>query len=102
MQLRLVTVPCEVGGRWSETSVDLVATLPRAHAHAAPAPFRRTAYQAWASLWSGMLSIAQQDALAATIADDAVTVLDGHDDCNPLLTDVLLDYDGSPAISRLQ
>ena len=47
------------------------------------------------------MSVAAQSTLAATIADDAVGVLDGVDDGEPPLTDVLLDACVAPSVSRL-
>jgi len=38
-----------------------------------------------------MLSCTQQDTLAATLADDAVILLEGHDAAEPELSEVLVD-----------
>ena len=47
------------------------------------------------------MSVAAHSTLVATIADDAVGVLDGVDDGEPPLTDVLLDACIAPTASRL-
>jgi len=100
-RLRLTTLACEVGGRWSATCLETVRQLAAARARAAPQHLRRSAQLAWTARWWAMLSIAAQNTLAATILDDAVPVLDGFDGEEPALTDVLLDGGGAPAASRL-
>ena len=100
-RLLLITLACEVGGRWSDTCRNTIRQLAAAKARAAPQHLRRSAQLAWSSRWWAMLSVSAQGALAAAILDDAVSVLDGHDGQEPALTDVLLDGGGAPASSRL-
>ena len=38
-----------------------------------------------------MLSCTQQDTLAATLVDDAILLLDGHDAAEPAVSEVLVD-----------
>ena len=71
--VRLLTLACETGGRWSQRCIDVVATLAAHRARAAPRHLQRAARTAFASRWWALLSVAQQDALAATLVDDAVS-----------------------------
>ena len=89
--VRLVTVAMEVGGRMSTTSLQLLRHLARAKARAAPAALQSTARAAWVARWTRLLSVAAQCALAATLVDDAVVVLDGRDGSTPSHADVCLD-----------
>ena len=89
---RLVTLACEVGGRWSDTCVALVRALAARKAEEAPALLRASARMAWASRWWALLSVAQQIALAATLSEDALGGLDGFSGEPPPLAKVLLHY----------
>ena len=77
--LRLVTVACEVGGRWSDESRAVLQRLAAAKARSAPAPLQRAARGAWQRRWGELLSISQQRALAATLVDAVPHDLDGVD-----------------------
>ena len=46
---------------------------------------------AFESRWWALLSCAQQDSLAATLVDDGILLLDGHDASLPLVADVMVD-----------
>ena len=59
--------PCEIGGRWNDESLRLVAQLVRSRALRAPAPLRGAATQGWYRRWWGLLSVAVQNTLAATL-----------------------------------
>ena len=87
----LTTLACETGGRWSDACVDVIAALAAARARTAPKFLQVSARLAFERRWWALLSCAQQDALAATLVDDAVELLDGHDDAPPLVADVLVD-----------
>ena len=87
---RLTTLACEVGGRWSEECCQVVAQLAHAKARAAPQHLRTAARCAYEARWWALLSCAQQSALAATLVDDAVVLLDGHDGAEPVIADVLV------------
>ena len=54
--------PCEIGGRWNDESLRLVAQLVRSRALRAPAPLRGAATQGWYRRWWGLLSVAVQNA----------------------------------------
>ena len=55
------------GGRWSAESLRLVTQLVRLRAQRAPAALRGVAKQSWLRRWWGLLSMALQGALAATL-----------------------------------
>ena len=89
--LRLVTLACETGGRWNDTTADVVRKLAVARAREAPSHLRFAAALGWQRRWWSMIAVAAQDSLAATLVDDAVVLLDGQDGPEPLLSDVLGD-----------
>ena len=70
----------------------MVSPLAVARARAAPEHMRLAARLAYESRWWFMLSCTQQDTLAATLVDDAILLLDGHDAAAPELSEVLMDY----------
>ena len=87
---RLVVLACEIGGRWSATCVALIRALAAHRAEAAPPLLRSAARSAWASRWWALLGVAQQSALAASLAEDTLGELDGFLGDAPPLADVLL------------
>ena len=88
---RLTTLACEVGGRWSPACQDIVSQLARARARSV-AQHMQTAYRCALEVrWWSMLSCVQQDALAATLHDDSVLLLDGHDGEAPPAAEVIVD-----------
>ena len=89
--VRLTTLACETGGRWSEVAADTIAQLAVFHARAAPRHLQLSTRLASESRWWALVSCAQQDALAATLVDDGVIVLDGHDAAAPELAELLVD-----------
>ena len=82
--LRLTTVAAEVGGRMSVASWELLRSLAVARARSAPQLVRTSARAAWLRRWATILGVAIQDAVAATLVDDGVATLDGHDGATPL------------------
>ena len=99
---RLVVLACEVGGRWSDTSLRFVAGLAKHKARAAPALLRSSARAAWLSRWWGLLSVAAQSALAATLTGDGVLALGGPSGFDEVpLGDVLDHACGASSPSRL-
>ena len=64
---RLCVLACEAGGRWSAESLRLVTQLARLRAQRAPAALRGVAKQGWLRRWWGLLSVALQSTLAATL-----------------------------------
>ena len=61
---RLCVLACEIG---NDESPRLVAQLVRSRAMRAPAPLRGAATQGWYRRWWGLLSVAVQNTLAATL-----------------------------------
>ena len=91
---RLVVLACETGGRWSATCADLVRDLAAAKAREAPELLRASLRHAWAARWWALLSVAAQDALAASLTEPSLALLDGEDGAEPTLGDLLLDAGG--------
>ena len=90
-RLRLTTLACETGGRWSATCLKVVRLLAKAKARQAPEERRAQVAAAWAHRWWSLLAIASRNTLAATLADDKPKALDGYDGEEPLWHEVLLD-----------
>ena len=61
----------EVGGRWSDTTCRLIRDLATAKSQEAAPRLRKSAAFAWEKWWWSMISVATQNALAATLVDDA-------------------------------
>ena len=89
--VRLVTLACEAGGRWSDECRSVLRDLAAFRARSAPPMLQRAARSAWLLRWSALLSVAQQDALAATLVDDVPVELDGTDGEPPTEVGVWLD-----------
>ena len=99
---RLVVLACEVGGRWNGASLRLVARLAKEKSRSAPALLRASARAAWTSRWWGLLSVAAQSALAATLGGGSASALGGPaGEDEVLLGHVLDDAPPSPPDSRL-
>ena len=99
---RLLVLSCETGGRWGRDALHLVRLMAKQKARSAPLLLRRSAELAWSARWWGLLCVAAQDTLAATLTGDGFLALggaSGHDD--PNLADVLLADTSSPPASRL-
>ena len=77
--VRLVTVACEVGGRWNAESQSTLRSLAAGRARAAPPLLRHAARASWLLRWRTLVSVAQQDCLAASLVDDVPIDLDGVD-----------------------
>ena len=60
---------------------------------------RKTACRALRGRWSAILSVAAQDALAATLMEEGVSLLDGVGGGPVTLTDVLGDFSGDFAVA---
>ena len=67
----------------------MVKSLACARVRSCPEHLRNDARSAFERRWWSLLSIAQQDALAATLVDDGLTTLDGHDGACPFVVDVI-------------
>ena len=85
---RIVVVGLEVGGRWSDEALDFVRHLAKAKARAHPPLLRASAQMAYSHRWMGLLAVAAQRALAATLLELPVDEV-GADGDPPLLEDVL-------------
>ena len=81
----------EVGGRWSEEATKFVQQLAKAKAWTVPAILRPSVRAAYFHRWTGMLAVAAQRALAATLLELPVDDAEGLDGDTPFLEEVLLD-----------
>ncbi len=90
-QLRLLTAGAETGGRLSHEAVRLLGELAAHKAASEPQALRAAAARAWRARWITMVSFVCQDALAATLVDDGVALLDTPALVGPLSVDVWLD-----------
>ena len=86
--VRLLLAAMETGGRVCCEAVRLIDQAAHAKARAMPAPLQTSTARSWRTRWLTMLSIAGQDALAATLVSDGVGQLDGKDGPDPLPVDV--------------
>ena len=89
--VKLLTLACEVGGRWSATCSRVVSELAAVRARQAPRALRAATSIAFASRWWALLSCCQQDSFAASVMDEGLAALDGCDAADPDLADVLTD-----------
>ena len=95
----LVVLAGEVGGRWSDTCVWLLRKLAEHRCEKAPKRLRKSMERGWKNQWWGMLAVAAQDSLAATLVEDAPHLLHGWAGPNPPLADLL--YGEAPNPTRL-
>ena len=96
---QLVVLACEVGGRWSDTCARLAEELANEKSAKAPPRLRQSTARAWEARWWAMLSVAVQNALAATLVDDAPHLLHGWEGDGPPLGALL--HGDAPPQSRL-
>ena len=95
---KLVVLGCEVGGRWNSDAFRFVQRCAQLRELEAPRLLRNSAAQGWRNRWWGLLSVAVQDALAATLCLEGHMALGGHAaDPDVPLEDVLLG--AAPAVS---
>ena len=92
--LRLVVAAIETGGRINRAAVSLLDKAADAKARSAPRPLQRAAARAWKRRWLTMVSVAAQDALAATLVDEGLGQLDWKDGPEPLAVEVWMDGGG--------
>jgi hypothetical protein len=88
---RLVVLALEVGGRWSEEAVRFVRLLAKAKARTIPQLVRSAARAAFFHRWTGILAVAAQRALAATLLELPVDDAGAVDGDMPVLEEVLGD-----------
>ena len=93
---RLCVLACEIGGRWNDESLRLGGQLVRSRALRAPAPLRGAATQGWYRRWWGLLSVAVQNTLAATLLGSPPVHAPMPDAQAPTLQDVL--HDACPPV----
>ena len=101
--VQLVTLACEVGGRWSEACVQWVRQLAKHKASQQPGHLQRATEYAWSSRWWSLLSVAAQRAFAFSLLDVDVNMLKPIADFTPGTGEVLAGarYELGPAVSRL-
>ena len=89
--LRLVTAAVETGGRLCKEAVELVETAAVARSLSDPKPLRKHTARCWRARWLAMISVASQDALAATLVADGSSLLDAAVGAAPEASHVWLD-----------
>ena len=89
--VHMVVAAAETGGRLSRESLEVLAAAAALRAKDEPRPLRRQAARAWRARWCAMLSVAIQDALAATLVSEGSRCLDAPAGSAPPSTDVWLD-----------
>ena len=85
MGLRGAGVRHPLGGSTPPGSCWLVRHLAEARCRSVTPRLRASAARAWEARWWGMLSVAVQNALAATLVDDAPHLLHGWEGEGPPL-----------------
>ena len=90
-QLRLLTAGIEVGGRLSRAAHKLLLDLAKARAESEPRVLRSSVARAFRARWVVLISVAAQDALAATLVNDGVSFLDAPVAGAPRSVDLWLD-----------
>ena len=98
-QCKFLVLAGEVGGRWSATTCRLLRDLAAAKSQNAAPRLRKSAAFAWETRWWSMISVATQNALAATLVDDAPHMLHAWEGTAPPLGILL--HGEAPAESRL-
>ena len=96
---RLAVLAGEVGGRWSAETVRFIEELAKHRSQNAPPRLRKSTQLAWENRWWGMLAVAAQDSLTATLVDDAPHLLHGWERLAPSLGELL--HAEAPTPSRL-
>ena len=94
-RLRLVTAAVETGGRLSKEARRLLEEAAAVRARAEPKYLRGAVARALRARWTAMVSIAAQDALAATLVDEGTSILDAPDGAPLLGADLWLDGAGA-------
>ena len=71
--LRLMTVACEVGGRFNTEAKTLVTQLAEAKARSEVRVLRSSATRAWQNRWFTLLSVSVQNAVASTLVNEGTS-----------------------------
>ena len=82
----------ETGGRFSRECLDFIDSAAGFKAQQDPRPLRRQASRAWRTRWTTLLSVAAQDAIAATLVQDGTKLLDAAPGEAPTAVDLWLDH----------
>ena len=98
-QCKFLILAGEVGGRWSATTCRFIRDLAASKNHDAAPCLRKSAAFAWENRWWSMISVATQNALAATLVDDAPHMLHAWEGSAPPLG--ILRHGEAPANGRL-
>ena len=102
-EVKLVTLACEVGGRWSDACVTWVSRLAKHKASEQPKHLRRAAEFAWSARWWSLLSVAAQRSFAASLVEVDANLIKPILDFEPSTGEVLagVRYELGPVVSRL-
>ena len=84
---KLIVFGVEVGGRWSKEASKFLSALARAKSQDEPSHLRHAAFSMWHRRWSGIIAIAAQRALAASLL--LLPEVHGAGGAIPSLNDVL-------------
>ena len=84
----------ETGGKLCWEALEFLDQAAVANARSAPPPLRSAMARTWKARWTCLASVAAQDALAATLVNHGVAVLDAIDGADPLPVDMWLDGGG--------
>ena len=101
--VKLVTLACEVGGRWSETCIHWVRRLAIHKASQQPMHLQKATEYAFSARWWSLLSVAAQRAFAFSLLDVDVGQLKPTASFTPGTGEVLAGarYELGPVVSRL-
>jgi len=94
--IRLKVLACETGGRWGGDTVELIRNLAAHKASKVPPELRAKTRQRWERRWWAMLSVAVQDAVAASLLNDGVFRTGLLYDGQPDFDEILADCQGGP------
>ena len=84
-------VGVETGGRLNYEAKELLSQLAAAKARSAPRLLQPSMTRVWRARWTCMASVAAQDALAATLVNDGLALLDGKEGTEPRAIDAWVD-----------
>ena len=102
-RVRLETLACEVGGRWSQNCITWIGKLAKHKASGELFHLQRATEYAWYKRWWSLLSVAAQRAFALSLIEVDCDAIKPLADFEPKLGDVLADvrYELGPTVSRL-
>ena len=102
-KVKLETLACEIGGRWSENCIKWVAHLAKYKASSELPHMKRASEYAWHSRWWSILSVAAQRALVLSLIEVDSDAIKPLADFEPRVGDILADvrYELGAVVSRL-